>query len=142
MPIQHEAKPKKRTKYRPVQRPDGVIVLQRLYRPQAQSHKFEQHLPTFDMPTTTTKPRTSAAIKRTEEDLACMGAQFTEQGRIEYNDPVDAGRGGYNDVADGSKDILDFLKGFSKHGQSSRVSPMLRFLDGAGPWSPFGMEES
>ena len=146
MTIQNEAKSKKQTKYRSVERQDGVIVLRRQYRPSSlppqQLLKFEKHIPTFTVPSSTSKPKTKVTLDNIEEELMQIGAQFNEEGRSENNDLVDAGRGGYNDPHDGLEDILNFNRGCWKTAEISRLSPMQRFLTGAGPWSPLEMRES
>lgn len=177
MTISTQSEPKKRTGYRPVERQDGVIVLQRPYRPSSSTPKssnFEKHVPNFAVSTTTSEPRTSAALKRTKEDSVGMGAQFGDEGRdgydylvdVErggcndlvgagrdgYNDLLDAGRGGYNEVHSGltpheealseREDILAVVRDFSSVTQRPRPSPMQRFLDEGGSWSPHELRES
>ena len=147
MTIQNEAKSKQQTKYRPVERQDGVIVLRRQYRPSSlppqQPFTFEKRLPTYTVPTSTSKPKIKVTPGDVEGDLMQVGAQFTEQGREGYNDLADAGRGGYHDHCGGLQDILNFAEGCSRVGEASRLSPMQRFLVGdAGPWSLLEMRES
>jgi hypothetical protein len=166
MKISTQSEPKKRTRYRPVERQDGVVVLQRPYRPSAstpQLAKFEKHIPVFASSTRKSKPRTSAALKRTEEDVVGMGAQFAEMGKDGYNNLMDAGRDGYNDLLDAGRgsfnelhlewtpqeeaidereDILAVVRHFSNVAQRPRLSPMQRFHNERGAWSPHGLRES
>lgn len=162
MSLHPQAKPKERTKYRPIQRSDGVIVLQRPYRPvgsppTAQASTFEKHLPIFSIsassPKSTSaisKPRKAASTTSQPEDLTSKGASLVEMGRHGYNDAVDAGRGGYNDLVDvgqggyqetcdeerkGIEGIVDFLSTFSEHQKSHHTMPMQRFLGESGPWT-------
>lgn len=143
-----QAKSKKRTNYRPIERPDGVVVLQRPYRPATASPqstpKFEKHVPIFTVPTPSTKPKrdeprrdVTIATEKKEEDFAHVGAHLTENGRDGYNDLVDAGRGGYNDRCDGHAELLGSKKGISRIEDASTRSPMQRFLSEEGPWSSF-----
>jgi hypothetical protein len=167
MKINTKAEPKKRTRYRPVERQDEVIVLQRPYRPSAstpQSNKFEEHVPVFAVSTSKAKLRTCAALKRTDEDLVRLGAQFGEEGRDGcndlvdaerggynalmdagrggYNDLMDAGRDGYNDLLDGREDNSTILSDFSTVAQRPRLSPMQRFLNECGAWNTCELRES
>jgi hypothetical protein len=146
MTFLEEARSKKRTKYRPVERQDGVIVLQRQYQPSSlppqQPLKFEKHLPIFTGPTSTSKPKTAVTPHDMENDLMLIGAHFHEHGRNEDNDLTDTGRGGYNDQCDGLAAILNFVKGCSKIGETSRQWPMQRFLGEQGPWSSLEMHEN
>jgi hypothetical protein len=143
MTIQAQDKSKKRTRYRPVERPDGVIVLQRPYRPATSSSsnpqppQFEKHLPTFVVPATSKKPRSYAELQTADDDFAGIGAHL-EHGRDGYNEPVDFGRGGYNDVRDSREELWDFMKDSSK---SQGTTPMQRFLTDSGPWGAFEMRE-
>jgi hypothetical protein len=143
MTIQAQDKSKKRTRYRPIERPDGVIVLQRPYRPAASSSsipqppQFEKHLPTFVVPATSKKPRSYAELQTADDDFAGIGAHL-EHGRDGYNEPVDSGRGGYNDIIDGREELWDFLKSVSKR---QGLTPMQRFLGELGSWSTFEERE-
>ncbi|KAF2030880.1 hypothetical protein EK21DRAFT_88597 [Setomelanomma holmii] len=143
MTLNTEAKSKRRTKHRPVERPDGVIVLQRPYQPTASSSspqqppKFEAHVPTFVVPTKIKCPTRKKNAQRVGENLTSIGAQF-EQGRDGYNDVVDCGRGGYNDVQNNRQDLSAFLKEIlMSHG----LPPMQRFLSEAGPRGAFEMHD-
>jgi hypothetical protein len=140
MTIQTGAKPKTRTKYRPTERSDGVIVLQRPYRPATLPHtqapKFEKHLPTFAVATKTPKP-IATTRRRREEDLAGIGSDLIDTGRDGYNGVVETGRGGYNDRCDGREEILNFLKDVQRTQDIRQMSPMQRFLGDTGPWSTF-----
>jgi hypothetical protein len=141
MTIQAEAKPKKRTKYRPVQRPDGVIVLQRPYRPTASpapAPKFEKHLPTFVVPTATHKQQST---RRRDEDLAGVGSRLTETGGEDNNDSLEAGRGGYNDPCYRSEEVWGFLEDVQRTRNNRQITPMQRFLGESGPWSTFESRE-
>jgi hypothetical protein len=139
MTIKAQDMSKKRTRYRPIERPDGVIVLQRPYRPAAcppsiqQPPKFEKHLPTFIVPATSKKPVSSAELQTADDDFAGIGAHL-EHGRDGYNEPVDTGRGGYNDIRDSREELWDFMKDNSK---PQGCTPMQRFLADSGPWSAF-----
>jgi hypothetical protein len=162
MTVQSEAKSKKRTKYRPVQRPDGVIVLQRPYRPTTsppppQVSMFEKHLPTFIVPASTTKPNRVAATKRIDEELAGIGSCFldintngcgkmADAGRGGYQDVIMEGRGGYQDLLKAGRDGYNDL--FGKDESAANVTeelgrpraeyqrtPMQRFLSGPESWS-------
>lgn len=143
--MQSQPKSKRQTKYRPIERPDGVIVLQRPYRPATsppqQFQRFEKHVPTFTVPKASVKLRSIAAVKRTEDDLVCVGSQFAESGRDGYNDLADAGRSGYNDVAE-AREVKYFLKDFRRGGQDLRGLPMQRYLGEEGSWSEFAMRDS
>jgi len=167
--------PNKHTRYRPVERSDGVVVLQRPYRPAAtlpisQSNKFEKHVPTYTVASSAPEPRTSAAQKRTEDDLVGVGAQIEVQrrggyngfvdagrggddelvaaGRDGYNDLELAGRGGYNEILSDWKpheeamDMSAILSEFSKVARRPGLSQMQRFLNEGGPWSTYDLRES
>jgi hypothetical protein len=122
-----QTKSKTRTKYRPIERADGVVVLQRPYRPAsslpAHAVKFEKHLPIFDVPTRIPtlkpQPKRRVVIETVEADFACIGAHLTgtvtEQSRVLGNE---------------REELLGSL-------QDSRgpMAPMQRFLGGTGPWS-------
>jgi hypothetical protein len=144
MTIQAEAKPKRRTKYRPVQRPDGVIVLQRPYHPttlpSAPAPKFEKHLPTFVVPTATHKQKDK--IRRRDEDLAGVGSILMETGGGDNNDSLKAGRGGYNDPCCGSEEVWDFLEDAQRTLNNRQITPMQRFLGESGPWSTLESREA
>ncbi|KAH7091608.1 hypothetical protein FB567DRAFT_277888 [Paraphoma chrysanthemicola] len=143
MTIKTQDKSKKRTKYRPIERPDGVVVLQRPYRPATSSsipHQpptFEKHIPTFVVPTTSKTTKQPPQLQTFEDDLIGIGAHL-DVGRDGYNDLVDAGRGGYNDVNDGREELLDLVKAFKK---SRGTTPWQRFLGESGPWSAFEAHE-
>jgi hypothetical protein len=125
--LQLQTKSKTRTKYRPIERADGVVVLQRPYRPAsslpAHAVKFEKHLPIFDVPTRIPtlkpQPKRRVVIETVEADFACIGAHLTgtvtEQSRVLGNE---------------REELLGSL-------QDSRgpMAPMQRFLGGTGPWS-------
>lgn len=143
MTIKTQDKSKKRTKYRPIERPDGVIVLQRQYRPATSSlipqqpHTFKKHIPTFIVPTTSKITEPSPKLRPFEDGLIGIGAHL-DAGRDGYNDLVDTGRGGYNDMNDGREELLDLAKTFKK---SQGMTPMQRFLGESGPWSGFDAHE-
>jgi hypothetical protein len=151
MTIQTESKSKKRTKYRPVKRPDGVIVLQRPYRPAAtslspQAPIFEKHLPIFIVPASIAKSNRGVVMKRMGEDLANFGGnlkdaeisrgdEMAEAGRGGYQNLIEAGQDGYNDqcgTRDRTLDLTGELRGLDTDYQKT---PMQRFLSEAGPWS-------
>jgi hypothetical protein len=162
MTVQPEVKSKKRTKYRPVQRPDGVIVLQRPYRPATslpppQVSIFEKHLPTFIVPASTAKPKLVAATKRVDGELTGMGSCFLDMDTNGPGDVVEAGRGGYQDlVVEGTGYYQDLLEAgrdgyndlFGKHESTANLTkelrrprtdyqstPMQRFLSEPESWS-------
>jgi hypothetical protein len=162
MSDQPEVKSKKRTKYRPVRRPDGVIVLQRPYRPATSSSplpvsKIEKHLPAFIVPASKATLNRVAGIKRVDEDLMAIGGCFlsmetngseemVEAGRGGYQDLVQARRGGYQDLMDagrgGYNDLFgkhDNLANFTEELRQSRTghqqTPMQCFLSEPGSWS-------
>jgi hypothetical protein len=163
MTVQPDVKSKKRTKYRPVQRPDGVIVLQRPYRPATSSSSspqmstFEKHLPTFIVPASTARPKLVAATKRMDDELTGMGSCFLDMDTNGPGDMVKVGRGGYQDLVvegtgcyqdlletgrDGYNDLLEKHDGtanFTKELRRSRTdyqsTPMQRFLSGPESWS-------
>lgn len=140
MTIQTQAKPKRNTKYRPVERPDGVVVLQRPYHhpaalPAPNAPKFEKHIPTFAAPKSPTRPTQENAIKRIKEDLPHIGGSFVDAGRDGYNELMQAGRGGYQEISEQAKGLMEFLEGFGGNETTRHMTPMQRFLDAAGPWS-------
>jgi hypothetical protein len=146
MTIPTQAKSKKRTKYRPVERSDGVVVLQRPYRPATlptpATLKFEKHLPTFAAPVCKTPPQEAAAMARRDEDFAHIGANFREARDVDSDDLVDAGRGGYNDrngriEVRAGHGLPDFMKKLRRVKGNCQSTPMQQFLSEAGPWSPF-----
>jgi hypothetical protein len=132
MTVQPQANSKKRTKYRPMERPDGVIVLHRPYRPSTSSlseaPKFEKHLPTFTVvPAIKVKPRQDGTINKGEQEFAYIGAHVTA-----------IGRGGYNDVCYGRKE----LGNVGQLRENGHGTPMQRFLGEMGPWSAFELRDS
>lgn len=137
-----ETKPQRQShRYRPIQRDDGVIVLQRPYQPpalrkvsakQPTAPKFEKHIPVFIHPSSNSnKERKGSPSEMSERYSSHLGAQFREQGRDGYNAPVDTGRGGYNNVLDMSR--LDDLLQHERNFQG--LTPMTRFLEEDGPWT-------
>lgn len=126
-----ESTPKKRSpRYRPVERPDGVIVLHRPYQPASsviqQRPKFEKNIPIFEPRDTKSKAKGRAmAPNKVETGLKCVGAQFATCGRDGYNGPVTTGRKRYHSPASICED--------------EGCSPMYRFLDEAGPWSSLAL---
>ncbi|KAH7081194.1 hypothetical protein BKA63DRAFT_203753 [Paraphoma chrysanthemicola] len=143
MTIKTQDKSKKRTKYRPIERLDGVVVLQRPYRPATASSipqqppTFEKHIPTFVVPTTSKTTQLPPKLRTFEDNLIGVGAHL-DAGRDGYNDMVDAGRGGYNDMNDGREELLDLVRTFK---QSQGKTPMQQFLVESGPWSTFEAHE-
>jgi hypothetical protein len=151
---------KKRTKYRPVQRSDGVVVLQRPYRPVGSPLPippsfFERYLPKSDDVASTTKsvaadskPQNLATLTSEAEELASIGTHLVDLGGYVYNDQADAGRekgtnlanagrGGYQEIFDDRAKpiggIVDFLRQVAQEGEYP--TPMQRFLSEAGSWS-------
>jgi hypothetical protein len=157
MTIQVEAKSKKRTKYRPVKRPDGVVVLQRPYRPAAtslslQAPIFEKHLPTFIVPASIAKPNRVVVMKRLGEDLVGIGGdikdadteicnEMAETGRGGYHDLVEAGRDGYNDQCGTHDRPLNPTEELRRLQKDCQGTPMQRFLSEAGPWSALNLRD-
>jgi hypothetical protein len=157
MTIHTEAKSKKRTKYRPVKRPDGVIVLQRPYRPAATSLSpqaliFEKHLPTFIVPASIAKPNRAVVMKRVGEDLAGIGGnlkgadtnisnEMAEAGRGGYNDLMEAGQDGYNDQYGAHDTTLNLTEELRRLQTDCQKTPMQRFLSEAGPWSALNLRD-
>jgi hypothetical protein len=124
MALQLQTKSKSRSKYRPIKRADGVVVLQRPYRPATsllpQALKFEKHLPVFEVPVRTPtpkpQPKRKAVIEIVEADFASMGAHLTG---------TDNALGDEREESWGS--LQDVRGGF--------MAPMQRFLGETGPWS-------
>jgi hypothetical protein len=114
----------KRTKYRPIKRPDGVIVLQRPYRPSPQPVKFEKHVRIFDGPAS----RASKDGKRMDESLRGVGARFGEGGRDEGSE---AGNG----VVGEPEEKFQFPREDAWMTKVLESLPMQRFLSEEGPWS-------
>ncbi|OAL00953.1 hypothetical protein IQ06DRAFT_293114 [Phaeosphaeriaceae sp. SRC1lsM3a] len=145
MTIQTQSKSTKRTKYRPVERPDGVIVLQRPYHPATlpapKAPKFEKHIPTFATPSSSKKATQEKAIKQMKDDLTCLGSSFQDMGREGYNEMMHAGRGGYNDICEQREELDEFLEGFEGYEMSRQISSMQRFLNDAGAWSMHNLRQ-
>jgi hypothetical protein len=153
MTIRTEAKANKRTKYRPVQRPDGVIVLQRPYRPATSSLSpqvpmFEKHTPTFILPASTAKRNQGPTMNRVGQDLAGIGGNLMDTkidgcfnmegaGRAGYHNMMEAGQGGYNDHCGRYERASKFTEELRQHQTECRRTPTRRFLSEAGPWSAF-----
>jgi hypothetical protein len=148
MTLQAQTKSKKRTEYHPLQRPDGVIVLKRPYRPAALSSppafKFEKHIPVLHAPASTkhrptTKLEPSTAAKVRVDDLVGIGAHLTEFGRGGYNDVTDVERGGHADVGEGDlENVLEFIEAFQAR---RRLTSIQHFLREAASWSVFEMRD-
>jgi hypothetical protein len=134
---------KRRSKYQPIERPDGVIVLQRPYQPLTsppqQQPTFIKHLHTFAAPCPSSQ-RVGAQPRIGARGLVHIGSQFTECGRGGYNTPFDAGRGGYNGVFDEHEE--DAVVGSEEMLGSKQLSPMERYLTGVEPWSPWSVKHS
>jgi hypothetical protein len=151
MADQPEVKSKRRTKYRPVQRSDGVIVLQRPYRPTTSSpplqvSTFENHLPTFIVPASKATLNRVTGTKRVDEDLTAIGSYFpgmetngSEEmvgaGRGCYQDLMEAGRGGYNDIFGKHDNMANFTEELRQPRTGHHKTPMQCFLSEPGPWS-------
>jgi hypothetical protein len=149
MTIQTQAKSKKRTKYRPVQRPDGVVVLQRPYRPASfmvpQALVFEKHQPTFVVPASNAKPaamaehitpKQIAVVKVRHKDLVDIGAHLAEFGRGGCNDHLDAGSDKNEVLYElGQDELLVVMEDVQGRQQ---LAPMERFLVEEDPWSTIG----
>jgi hypothetical protein len=124
MALQMQTKSKPRPKYRPIERADGVVVLQRPYRPATspppQTLHFEKHLPTFDVParTRTSKPQSKRRVvmEPLKADFAGMGAHLTGTDKV-LDDERAESLGSLQDARGGP------------------MAPMQRFLGGTGPWS-------
>lgn len=126
---------KRRTKYRPIARPDGLIVLQRPYQPAnspvQQPLQFEKHLPIFPIsPASAKTSKIRKPIKPSQEDFAQIGGHFQDGGRDGYNGLVNAGRGGYNAPVDAATE-----ENFDLEAGMADLTPMQRFLCEAGPWT-------
>lgn len=148
MTIQSYPKSKPRTKskkYRPIERPDGVIIecpgYQPTTSPPRQALQFEKKLRTLALPPTPSniKPKqrhTIESITAMDKDLIAIGAHFAECGRDGYNAPnalVHAGRGGYNAPFD--------LRGEVPQQGRCGMMPMQRFLGEDGPWMGLYLSE-
>lgn len=99
----YKSKPKRRTRYRIVERSDGVIIEQPRYQPEdsppKEEFKFVKSLFTIGNPPTMKKP-SQAIHKQADADLLQIGTFLLDCGRNGYNGPVDNGRDGYNGPAD------------------------------------------
>jgi hypothetical protein len=162
MAVQPEVKSKRRTKYRPVQRPDGVIVLQRPYRPATSSpplqvSTFENHLPVFIVPASKATLNRVTGTKRVDEDLTAIGGCFlgmdtngseemveagrggyqdlAQAGRGGYQDLMEAGRGGYNDLFGKHDNMANFTEELRQPRTGHQKTPMQCFLSEPGSWS-------
>ena len=144
---QLESKSKRRTKYRAVERQDGLIVLQRPYQsvssvPQ-QPLRFEKHLPIFEKPSPVPPPKKMKRIMvalGNEHDLAHIGSHLAENVKGDGGEIEVAETCGYNDVGDIEKDLEDILAGLELCPVDHGLTPMQRFLSELGPWDCLGGE--
>ncbi|KAH7409854.1 hypothetical protein DE146DRAFT_643164 [Phaeosphaeria sp. MPI-PUGE-AT-0046c] len=145
MAIKSHAKSTKRTKYRPIERSDGVVVLQRPYHPATlpalKAPTFEKHVPTFAAPKPSTTATQETAMNRHKDDLTYLGSGCLDMGRAGDNEVLQAGRSGYNGICENVKNLKGFLEGSAVRETSRYMSPMQCFLDDAGPWSPHNLRE-
>jgi hypothetical protein len=142
MTLQLQTKSKTRSKYRPVERADGVVVLHRPYRPATspppQAAKFEKHVPTFVVPAPSTKPKPKQKIVlgKVEASFAQVAAHVPGTGKDGLSEA------GYDDLCQGREELLGFLDGLRLLREEGQMAPMQRFLSEAGPWSPVEMRQS
>lgn len=149
MNVQHYTKTssKRRTKYRPVQRIDGVVTEYPRYQvkgaPVQEAFKFEKHIFTLDGirgPSTIGVGSPESAER--EKDLRGVGAFAEAYGRDGYNRIVEYGRGGYNAPTpmhakrNGYADFPDQRPIDSCAG----LAPMQRFLEETGSWSEVSLQ--
>ncbi|KAH8724460.1 hypothetical protein GQ44DRAFT_727814 [Phaeosphaeriaceae sp. PMI808] len=143
MVIQPPVKSKKKAKYRPCQRLDGVVVLQRQYRPNAsplpKAFKFEKHIPTFSASATQTKPK--EMNRQTRGDCAYVGAHLEEDLWIGHDELLTAGRGGYDGIFNGRKQMFSPCQNNSDPQEGILETPMQRFLSEQGPWNSLDTQE-
>ncbi|KAF1915913.1 hypothetical protein BDU57DRAFT_515708 [Ampelomyces quisqualis] len=145
MTVPTQDKANNRTKYRPIERADGVVVLKHPYRPATSpapsTPKFEKYLPTFVVSARITPRKEAAVLAKREEDFAHIGRNLLGFQSDGYGDLVDAGRGGHNDCSGQIQGLADFMIGLRQIQDGRQSAPMQRFLSEVGPWDSIRLSE-
>jgi hypothetical protein len=146
-----QTKPKRRTKkYRPVERPDGIIIEHPRYQPIDSSPgpdlRFEKKLFSLENVSTSSKLDISSRLAVIESGFIGIGACLEDTGRDGYNDFADGGRVRRNQELPSTHT----LGGVEVHTEVQRsydqrsyddMTPMDRFLFEAGYWSSCSRRE-
>jgi hypothetical protein len=138
-----KSKSKRRTKYRAVERQDGLIVLQRPYQPAnsapRQPIRFEKHLPIFETPSSapsSKKMKKSLIALNNEHDFAHIGSHLAEIMEKDAGTHGVAETCGHDDVENVEKELDDILASLELCPVDRVLTPMQRFLSELGPWHP------